>query len=313
MTAQVKDFTRVFILGCGDIGIRVARLWQAGGLPISGLVRSQTSAERLRQQGIETLILDLDQSPTDDSMTMQVRLALQQALVYYFAPPPKTGEQDTRMLHFLQLPDLVQKPARIIYLSSSGVYGDQGGHLIDEDTSPRPVAARAKRRYFAEQAVRQWGEIQRLPVITLRSGGIYAPGRLPLKRIRDQIPIIHEHLAPATNRIHADDLAQACVAAAKKGKAGRIYNISDGTQSNMTEYFNTIADHFGLPRPPTLDWGEAEKQLSPGMLSYLRESRRLNNRRMLEELGVQLQYPDLQQGLASCRPATEHPARPISN
>ncbi|NOZ36745.1 MAG: SDR family NAD(P)-dependent oxidoreductase, partial [Gammaproteobacteria bacterium] len=175
MTAQVKDFTRVFILGCGDIGCRVAQRWQQNRLPVTGLVRSQASAERLRQQGIEALLLDLDQSPIDDSVAMQARLALQQALVYYFAPPPKTGEQDTRMLHFLQLPDQVQKPAGIIYLSTSGVYGDQGGRLIDEDTSPQPVALRAKRRYFAEQAVRQWGERQRVAVITLRSGGIYAP------------------------------------------------------------------------------------------------------------------------------------------
>ncbi|VAX12078.1 Nucleoside-diphosphate-sugar epimerases [hydrothermal vent metagenome] len=311
MTTQVKDFARVFILGCGDIGSRVALRWQQqNGLPITGLVRSQASAERLRQQGIDALVLDLDQPPADDSVTIQAKLTLQQALIYYFAPPPKAGEQDTRMLHFLQLPDRIQKPARIIYLSTSGVYGDQAGHLIDEDTPPRPVAARAKRRYFAEQAVRQWGEAQQVPVITLRTGGIYAPDRLPLKRIRDQLPMIHEHLAPTTNRIHADDLAQACVAAANKGRAGRIYNISDGTPSNMTEYFNTIADYFGLPRPPTIDWREAEKQLSPSMLSYLRESRQLDNRRMLEELGVQLQYPDLQRGLASCRPDTNHQKMP---
>lgn len=308
MTDQVKDFTRVFILGCGNIGCRVARQWQQDKLSIIGLVRSHTSAERLRQQGIEPIVLDLDHPPADNSAVIQAQSALQQALVYYFAPPPKIGEQDTRMLHFLQLTDRAHKPARIIYLSTSGVYGDQAGRVIDEDTPPQPVAARAKRRYFAEQAVRQWGDRQRVPVITLRTGGIYAPDRLPLKRIRDQVPIIHASLAPMTNRIHADDLTQACVAAAKKGRAGRIYNISDGSQSTMTEYFNVIADHFGLPRPPTLGWREAEKQLSPGMLSYLRESRQLDNRRMLEELGVELQYPTLQQGLTSCKSDTHHPS-----
>ncbi len=302
MTNQVKDFSRIFIFGCGDIGRRVALQWRQKKLPVIGLVRSQMSADRLHQQGIQALILDLDQSPADNAATLQATSALQQALVYYFVPPPKTGEQDTRMLHFLQLSDKAQKPARIIYLSTSGVYGDQAGRLIAEDTPARPVAARAKRRYFAEQSVRQWGKRQQIPIITLRSGGIYAPGRLPLKRIRDQVPVIHEHLAPMTNRIHADDLAQACVAAAKKGRPGRIYNISDGAQSDMTEYFNTLADYFNLPRPPTIDWQEAEKQLSQGMLSYLRESRQLDNRRMLEELGVKLQYPNLQQGLGSCKP-----------
>ncbi len=301
MTAQGKDFNRIFIVGCGDIGRRVARQWQQNRLPVTGLVRSPASAEHLLQQGITPLILDLDISATEMSPSALSRLALDQALVYYFAPPPKTGEQDQRMMRFLQLIETNQLPARFIYLSTSGVYGDQEGRLIDEETPPRPVAARAKRRYFAEQAVRQWGETQHVPVITLRTGGIYGPGRLPLKRIRDQIPIIHEHLAPVTNRIHTDDLVQACIAAAKKGKAGRIYNVSDGAQSNMTEYFNHIADYFGLPRPPTIDWVEAEKQLSVAMLSYLRESRQLDNRRMREELGVRLQYPDLLQGLASCK------------
>ena len=303
MTAQEKDFTQIFIIGCGDIGRRLAQQWH---IPVTGLVCSQSSAEQLRQQDITPLVLDLDRPPTEYSHSLkataiEARLALNQALVYYFAPPPKTGEQDTRMTHFLQLMDTIQAPARLIYLSTSGVYGDQGGRLIDENTPPHPVAARAQRRYFAEQAIRHWGEQHRVPTITLRTGGIYGPDRLPLKRIREQIPIIHEHLAPTTNRIHVNDLVQACVAAAKRGRAGQIYNISDGSQGNMTDYFNTIADYFGLPRPPTVDWAEAEKQLSKGMLSYLRESRQLDNRRMLDELGVQLRYPNLLAGLAGCK------------
>ncbi len=307
MTAQGKDFNRVFIVGCGDIGQRVARQWRQNGMPVTGLIRSNKSVQRLRQQAIKPLLLDLDKSVDQSS---EPKLTLDQALVYYFAPPPKTGEQDTRMAHFLQFLDNRQLPARLVYLSTSGVYGDQDGRLINEETPPRPVAPRAQRRYAAEQAVRQWGEALQVPVITLRTGGIYGPGRLPLKRIRDQIPIIHAHLAPATNRIHADDLTLACVAAAQKGRAGRIYNISDGAQSNMTEYFNTIADYFGLPRPPTIDWDEAEKQLSPGMRSYLRESRQLDNRRMREELGVQLQYPNLLEGLANCKAEVDHQNTP---
>ncbi len=297
MTAQEKDFRQVFIIGCGDIGLRLAQQWRQQRLPVTGLVRSEMSGKRLQQQGISPLVLDLDKSLTPTT----TRLVLNQALVYYFAPPPKSGEQDTRMTHFLQLIDTEHCPARLIYLSTSGVYGDQAGQLIDEHTPPRPVVPRAQRRYFAEQAIRRWGERYQIPVITLRTGGIYGPGRLPLKRIQAQTPIIHEHLAPATNRIHVDDLVQAGVAAARKGRPGKIYNISDGSRGNMTEYFNTIADYFDLPRPPTLDWAEAEKQLSPGMLSYLRESRQLDNRRMLEELGVQLRYPNLRAGLASCK------------
>ena len=298
MNGQEKDFERIFIVGCGDIGRRVARLWQQRGLPVSGLVRSHASAQRLARQGIRPQQQDLDHPPRLSSPTP--RLALNRTLVYYFAPPPKTGEQDPRVGHFLESIDTTALPAALIYLSTSGVYGDQGGRLIDEDTPARPVAPRARRRYHAEQSLRRWGEERGVPVITLRTGGIYGPGRLPLRRIRERVPVLHEHLAPSTNRIHADDLARACLAAAERGQAGRIYNISDGSHGNMSEYFNTIADCFGLPRPPAIGLKEAEQQLSAGMLSYLRESRRLDNRRMREELGVVLRYPDLRQGLAAC-------------
>ena len=111
---------------------------------------------------------------------------------------------------------------------------------------------------------------------------------------------MQEQLAPKTNRIHAEDLAEICLAAARVEQRYRVYNVSDGTDSNMSEYFLTLADYFGLPRPPQVDWAEAERVMSAGMLSYLRESRRVSNARMLKELGVHLRYPDLLTGLASC-------------
>jgi len=138
--------------------------------------------------------------------------------------------------------------------------------------------------------------------VILRVGGIYGPGRLPIKRIREQVPMVHEALAPRTNRIHADDLANICVAAALRGRADTIYNVSDGNESNMTEYFNTVADFLGLPRPPLIDMAAAHQTLSEGMLSYLGESRRMDTTRMREELGVALLYPDLGSGLnATCQ------------
>ena len=115
-----------------------------------------------------------------------------------------------------------------------------------------------------------------------------------------QSPYSEEELSPQTNRIHADDLAQVCVAAAAKKAEGEIYNVSDGTNSNMTEYFNTIADFCELPRPPLVDWEEAEKTISKGMLSYLKESRKLDNSKMINELDIKLRYPTLKDGLESC-------------
>ena len=289
--------TSVVIVGCGDIGRRVAARWQ--NIPVTGLIRSEASAEQLQQAGITPLQADLD-----DPASLK-DLPVAGALVYYFAPPPPTGTTDPRMQHFLAAIDPANLPCRIVYISTSGVYGDRGGEVVNEDTPPNPQVDRARRRYDAEQQLRRFGQEHGVAVVILRVGGIYGPGRLPRKRLEDHVPIIHEHLAPSTNRIHAEDLAQICVAAARRGRADRVYNVSDGTDSNMTEYFNTVADFLKLPRPPTIDWEEAERNLSAGMLSYLKESRRMDNHRMLEELGVELQYPTLEAGLAAMQSETE--------
>jgi nucleoside-diphosphate-sugar epimerase len=154
-------------------------------------------------------------------------------------------------------------------------------------------------------------------IVILRVGGIYGPGRLPEKRIRNAVPVLRQELAPKTNRIHADDLARICFAAGKYGHDGEIYNVSDGCDTdgeiynvsdgcdtNMTEYFFQVAEHLGLPKPPTVDWEKAESTLSKGMLSYLRESRRIDNSKMLSELHINLKYPDLLSGLAGIMPSS---------
>ena len=287
----------VLIVGCGDIGRRVAARWQ--NVPVTGLARSDATAEQLRQAGITPWRGDLD-----DPASLK-DLPVANALVYYFAPPPPTGTTDPRMQHFLASIDPAQLPGRIVYISTSGVYGDRGGETVNEDTPPNPQVDRARRRYDAEQQLRRFGQAHGVAVVILRVGGIYGPGRLPRKRLQDRVPIIHEHLAPSTNRIHAEDLAQICVAAARRGRPDTVYNVSDGTDSNMTEYFNTVADFLKLPRPPTIDWEEAERTLSAGMLSYLKESRRMDNTRMLDELGIELQYPTLEAGLAAMKDGEE--------
>ena len=300
MNPAVPDPSSALIIGCGDIGRRVAARWQT--VPVSGLVSSAASAQQLQIAGITPMEANLD-----DPATLK-DLPLANALVYYFAPPPATGTTDPRMGHFLAAIDPANLPRRIICISTSGVYGDRSGEVGNEDTPPNPQEDRACRRYDAEQQLRRFGEEHGVAVVILRVGGIYGPGRLPRKRLEDRIPIIHEHLAPSTNRIHAEDLAQICVAAARRGRADTVYNVSDGTDSNMTEYFNTVADFLKLPRPPTIDWEEAKRTLSTGMLSYLKESRRMDNRRMLEELGVELQYPTLETGLAAMASETEQPS-----
>jgi nucleoside-diphosphate-sugar epimerase len=274
----------VFIIGCGDIGRRVAV--RLSGSSIKGLVRKSSDAERLEALGIIPVVADLDR-PADLE-----GLGVEGDWVFYFAPPPPEGETDSRMKHFLAAIQ-GQKPEKLVYISTSGVYGDCGGAWVTEDWPARPYAARARRRWDAEQQIMAWSEATGVAVVRLRVGGIYAPDRLPIERIKKGLTVICPDDAPWSNRIHADDLAQACVAAAEKGESGAIYNAADGHPSSMTDYFYQVADHLGLPRPPCVPLKEAEDSLTPAMLSFIRESRRLDVSRMISELGVSLVHPSL--------------------
>ena len=289
-------YPQVYIAGCGDIGVRVARRWQQQRMTVTGIVRSDSSVQQLNAQELPALACDF-------GLTACCLPALAPAsLIYYFVPPPAAGQHDSHCRQFLHCLDQQGvTPLRIVAISTTGVYGDRGGELVSEEAPPNPQVDRAYRRYDMECQLRAWCEQHGVDLIILRVGGIYGPGRLPLERIRKGIPILQQALAPKTNRIHAEDLAEICVAAARVDKRYRVYNVSDGSDSNMSEYFLTLADFFKLPAPPQVDWAEAECVMSPGMLSYLRESRRVSNARMLQELDVTLKYPDLKTGLASCK------------
>jgi len=281
----------VLITGCGDIGTRVAKLWLNEGATVSGICRSNASITSLQSNNINTLIGDFDNNDVPE-------LSQDIDLIYYFIPPPMTGITDPRIDVFLQAL-AVQKitPERFILISTSGVYGDHQGASVDESTPTNPKASRAKRRLDAETQLIAWSKARKVPTNILRVAGIYGPGRLPEQRIRNKVPVLHEYLAPRTNRIHADDLATICYKVALNGKKNRIYNVSDGQSGNMTEYFFTIADALGLPRPPEINWVEAEKSISPGMMSYLKESRSMDISRLQDEIEFEFQYPTLQSGL----------------
>ncbi|MFA7632194.1 MAG: SDR family oxidoreductase [Thiohalomonadaceae bacterium] len=280
---------KICVIGYGDVGQRVARLWLRQHARVQALVRRSEMAAQLDAQGLTSIVGDLDHP---DSL---LQLPFDNAIVYYFAPPPAHGRVDTRMRNFIATDSV---PERVIYISTSGVYGDHAGAWVDEETPPTPCADRVYRRLDAETVLRGWGRARGVAINILRVGGIYGPGRWPLARLRAGTPVLREEECGYTNRIHIDDLAKICVAAAMRGGKDRIYNVSDGSNGTMTEYFYAVADRFALPRPPALSMAEARLQLSPAMLSYLTESRRMNNHRVLQELGVQLDYPQLAAGLA---------------
>jgi nucleoside-diphosphate-sugar epimerase len=278
----------VLIVGCGDIGVRIARLHEGRDSAVTCLVRSEASAERLRGLALAARDIDLDAALPP--------LPTAAALVYYLAPPPGTGQTDPRMHRFLEA-CRGARPARVVYISTTGVYGDCAGAWVDETRPPAPGSERGRRRLDAERALAAFAAETGVETVILRVPGIYGPGRLPIERLREGLVVVCPEEAPPSNRIHADDLARVCLAAGLRGRPGAIYNVSDGTPSSMTEYFYAVADRLGLPRPPCVGLAEAKRRMSPGMWSFVSESRRLDVRRMKAELGVALRYPDLGEGL----------------
>jgi len=293
----------VLIVGCGDIGLRVARILQTSSCEVTGLTRSAKGAERLRRVRVEPVIGDLDDAES------LAELPTGGKLVFYLAPPPGGGPVDGRMRNFCAAVGGEKVPAKVVYMSTSGVYGDCGGARVTEETPVNPQTSRAQRRVDAETTLLEWGRANKVPVVILRVTGIYGPGRLPLARLQQGHPVLNEKESPPTNRIHADDLAAVCVAAAEKAADGEIFNVSDGQSGTMTGYFNAIADLLELPRPQQVSMAEANQVMNPMMLSYLKESRRMDNRKMIEQLGVVLQYPDLGSGLKNIIEQLDQPGR----
>jgi nucleoside-diphosphate-sugar epimerase len=283
------------IMGCGYLGRRVAASYLKSGIEVTGTVRSRLSAEQLKKLGVAPVIADLDRQPLQD-------LPLSGSSLFYFIPPVAEGSVDPRTANLVKAFRRQGSPHRLIYLSTTGVYGDCGGAWVDESRAPAPAVPRALRRWDAEQVLRAWSRESGCELVVLRVAGFYGPDKLPLERLRQQLPMVCEEEAPFSNRIHIDDLVTVCLAAMERGRTGEVYNVSDGHPTTMTDYFDRLADIAGLARPPKISLHEARQKLSPGMLSYVQESRRLRNGKMLEELDISLQYPDLQSGIPACFP-----------
>jgi nucleoside-diphosphate-sugar epimerase len=244
----------------------------------------------LREQHIPALKVDLDLPEVGLPSVAGDEL-------YYFAPPPPKGREESRVARLIGGLEQAGQPRRVVYLSTTSVYGDCAGEWIDESQPPAPGADRSWRRLDGENRWRGWSEETGGELVILRVAGIYGPGKLPLARLKSGRPMVAEIDSPITNHIHTLDLVNICLAAMARGKAGEIYNVSDGHPGTMSGYFNAVADYFGVPRPPVISLQEAKKTLTPGMLSYLEESRRLSNRKLTKALGVTLRYPTLAEGL----------------
>jgi len=281
---------RLLIVGCGDIALR-ALPQLARNYEVFGLVRAAAQADRIAALGAIPLTGDLDNPAT------LAALAGVADLVLHLAPPGESGDRDQRSANLIAALS-TRPPERLVYISTSGVYGDCGGAWVDEDRPLAPQTVRALRRVDAERSLLAWGKQSGVAVAVLRVPGIYAAERLPLAQLKRASPVLRAEDDVYTNHIHADDLAGICLAALERGAAGRVYNASDDSEIKMGDYFDLVADRARLPRPPRIARAAAEAgAIAEGLLSFMRESRRLTNTRMKAELGVRLRYPSVYEGV----------------
>lgn len=283
----------LLVVGCGDVGLRVLRLVQPRWRVIA-LTSSPSRVLELRAAGAIPLEGNLDAPSTLG------RLGALADAVLHLAPPPGQGDGDPRTRALLAALARGGRVRRLVYASTTGVYGDAAGERFDETRAVAPTNERAWRRVDAEQQVRLFGRAQGVAVSILRIPGIYAtdrPGGDPRERVARGTPVLTGDDDVYTNHIHADDLARACVAALHRGRPQRVVHACDDSELKMGDYFDLAADLAGLPRPPRLSRDEARERLSPLTLSFMSESRRLINRRLKQELRVRLRYPTVREGL----------------
>lgn len=288
---------KVFIAGCGYVGTHLAQHLVSENYELTVMVRSVESCQSLEPY-YHCIKTDLDHSP----LTLDVSFA--DTTLFYFVPPPSQGLIDSRIERFLQAIQKNNTPDKIILISTTGVYGDCADEWVDETRPPHADTDRASRRLSAEQSLQQWCDQRGVDYAILRVPGIYGPGKLPLKRLQEQKPVLSIEESPWSNRVHIDDLVQSCISAMTYAGKDRVFNISDGNPSSMSDFFLSVAATMNLPTPQQISLDECKKVFSDNMISYLLESKKIDNSRMRHELNVQLKYPLLSQGLEAIKRST---------
>ena len=280
---------RLLIVGCGDVGMRLIPLLRSR-FRVFALTSQSERLSELRSAGVIPILGNLD------SPQSLYRLKGLADIVVHLAPPPMQGSLDQRTRNLI---GILPRHGRLVYVSTTGVYGDCKGAYFDETRTVAPVNARAERRVDAERVLRRWARHHEGKLSILRVPGIYAADRLPLERLRQGTPALLDSDDVYTNHIHADDLAQIIALALFRAQPLRIYHTVDDSALKMGDYFDQVATAFKLPLPPRVPRAELSKQVSPMLLSFMSESRRLSNERMKTELGVRLRWPAVSDLLAS--------------
>jgi nucleoside-diphosphate-sugar epimerase len=287
---------RLLLVGCGDVARRALPAL-VSRYRVLAVFRDAAKARPFAALGAEIIAADLDDPASLGTLAGGCDRVL------HLAPPPEQGEADPRSRHLGQALAERTPPRRLVYVSTSGVYGDCGGAWVDESRPVAPLTPRAARRVDAERYWTGWGEARGVAIVVLRAPGLYAADRLPVDRLRRGVPVLRAEDDVFTNHIHADDLAAICVAALADEAPPGTYNANDDSGMKMGDYFDLVADRQGLPRPERIARAEASARIPPALLSFMSESRRLVNARMKRDLGIVLRHPSVHEGVPFATPA----------
>lgn len=281
------------LVGCGYVGSTLVRYLLAAGVETLVTVRSDKRAHSLAELGVAFMPLDLDGEDP------HLEVNLDGWNIIYFVPPNSDLIYDLRVTKFLKVLKLSGQPRKMIYISTTAVYGDHQGGIVTEETPVNPQLERGCRRLDAERQWQVYAEENALPWVVLRLSGIYGPGKLPIKRLQQQQPILSLSESGYSNRIHLEDLIEILCRVLSYPQSKGIYNVADGYPSSMSDYLLRVAKAAGIAAPPQISLHQAQQQLSATMLSYLSESRRIDNRRLLNDLQLTLKYSNLDQGISA--------------
>ncbi|MDR3634818.1 MAG: SDR family oxidoreductase [Isosphaeraceae bacterium] len=279
------------IVGCGYLGKRVAQQLVAAGEHVWGTVRSRPRADDLAASLIEPVIADvLDPA--------SLRALPEADRVFYSVGFDRTAGVAMRTVYVDGLRNALERlgdrSARIVYASSTGVYGQDDGSWVEEDALAEPRHESGRTCLEAENLARDWAAARGFPLIVLRFAGLYGPGRIPRRANVERGEPIAGDPSKFVNFIHSDDAATAAVAALVRGKPGAVYHVADDRPVTRAEFYGRLAECLDAP-PPRFS------QPAPGSAEARREesNKRVANRRLRDELGVDLHFPDVIQGLGS--------------
>ncbi len=282
----------LFCFGLGySSGVVAGRLAQQGWR-ITGTSTRAEGAAQLAANGYTGLVFD--GTAASEEIAKQLRDATH---VLLSIPPEADGDPA-----FVRHSEDIRVSCSVNwvgYFSTVGVYGDAQGGWVDEETQAKPGSERGKRRLAAE---RQWLGLARdagKHAAVFRLPGIYGPGRCALDDVLDGTARSIIKPGQVFNRIHAEDIASAVIAAIKRPHPGRIYNVTDDEPGPPQDVVNFAAQLLGRPQPPSMDFATAELSpiLSPMARSFYSENKRVANARMKAELGISLKYPNSREGL----------------